>query len=325
MGKTILVTGAAGFIGSHLCEALLDLNCKVIGIDNFDPFYSRREKEMNLNYCKQFPTFFFFEGSAGDSDLLNRIQQPIDVVVHLAAKAGVQPSLKNASSYIETNIGVTNTILEWMHHEQVNKLVFASSSSVYGNNAKIPFEESDPVNEPISPYAFTKRSCEIMNYTYHSLYNFDIINLRFFTVYGERQRPDLAIRKFVHNMFSGKPIILYGDGSSARDYTYYSDTVNGIISAINYICKHEKVWDIVNLGNNSPITLRELVKTVAEVTQIQPVLIYEKMKPGDVNITYANIDRGKKILNYQPQVPLHIGIENFVNWYRKLYLEAGDL
>ena len=320
MSKTILVTGAAGFIGSHLCEALLKLNYTVIGIDNFDSFYSRSEKESNLVVCRQTSSFIFLEGNAGDLQLLNKVKQQPEAVVHLAAKAGVQPSLKNPLAYIETNIGVTNVLLEWMRSREINKFVFASSSSVYGNNAKIPFDESDPVDEPISPYAFTKRSCEIMNYTYHSLYGFDIINLRFFTVYGERQRPDLAIRKFVHNVFAGKPITMYGDGNSARDYTYYSDTVSGIISAIKYICERKSVWEILNLGNNTPVSLRELVNTIAEVTQVQPKVIYEDVKLGDVNITYANIEKGGSLLNYQPKVNLTTGISRFVEWYKQIYV-----
>jgi UDP-glucuronate 4-epimerase len=316
MSKTILVTGAAGFIGSHLCEALLRLNHTVIGIDNFDPFYPREEKEINLNNCRQSNKFRFLEGNAGDTLLLNSIREKIDVIVHLAAKAGVQPSLKNAPAYIETNIGVTNALLEWMKQKKMHKLVFASSSSVYGNNTKIPFEEKDAVNEPISPYAFTKRSCEIMNYTYHSLYGFDIVNLRFFTVYGERQRPDLAIRKFVHNIYSGKPITVYGDGKSARDYTYYSDTVDGVVAAIDYVINHANVWEIVNLGNNSPVQLIDLINTISLVTGIEPRLVYEEMKPGDVNITYASIEKATRMLGYNPETNLKDGLRNFIEWYR---------
>ena len=297
-------------------------NYKVIGIDNFDAFYSRGEKENNLTGCRQFSNFIFLEGNAGDFQLLNGLQQLPDVVVHMAAKAGVLPSLKNPQAYIETNIGVTNNLLEWMSSKQINKLVFASSSSVYGNNAKVPFDETDPVNEPISPYAFTKRSCELMNYAYHELYSFDIINLRFFTVYGERQRPDLAIRKFVHNVLAAKPITIYGDGSSARDYTYYSDTVSGIISAINYVVENENVWEIVNLGNHSPVSLTELVNTIAEVTEVKPTLIYEDMKPGDVNITYANIEKGRALLNYAPKVDLRTGLGRFVEWYKQMYVDT---
>lgn len=322
MEKTILVTGAAGFIGSHLCEALLALDYKVYGIDNFDHFYNRSEKERNIDSCLKSSKFVFIEGDAGDIELLNGIAVKIDIVVHLAAKAGVLPSLKDPIAYIRNNIAVTNIILEWMHHRHLKKLVFASSSSVYGNNALIPFSEDDPVNGPISPYAFTKRSCELMNYTYHNLYGFDVVNLRFFTVYGERQRPDLAIRKFVNNIFNDKPITIYGDGSTARDYTYFADTVNGIISAIHYLDKHEKVWEIINLGNHTPVKLIDLVNAIGEVVGKQPKLIYEDFKPGDVNITYANIDKAKAILGYNPETGLKEGLQNFVDWYQRHYGEV---
>jgi UDP-glucuronate 4-epimerase len=316
--KRILVTGAAGFIGSHLCEALLKEGYLVTGIDNFDPFYNKEIKKRNLVSALGSPAFSFVEGDAGDINLLNGLPQ-IDIVVHLAAKPGVLPSIKNPAAYIKVNIETTNNILEWMKHRKMNKLVFASSSSVYGNNAKIPFEETDRVNEPISPYAFSKRSCELMNYTYHQLYQFDIINLRFFTVYGERQRPDLAIHKFVHAIFSGKPITIYGDGKTARDYTYYSDTVQGVVSAIKYVDQQENVWKTFNLGNNNPVYLVDLIDTIARAAAIKPQLIFEDMKPGDVNITYANIDAAKKTLGYAPHVSLETGITNFIHWYKEIY------
>jgi nucleoside-diphosphate-sugar epimerase len=315
--KSILVTGAAGFIGSHLCEALLKAGYSVTGIDNFDTFYSREIKESNLQIALKHPQFLFIEGDAGDEKILQTIRHKIDIVVHLAAKPGVLPSIKNPPAYIKTNIELTNNLLEWMHKQEIKKLVFASSSSVYGNNAKIPFEETDNVNEPISPYAFTKRSCELMNYTYHTLYNFDIVNLRFFTVYGERQRPDLAIHKFVHNILEGKPITIYGDGKTARDYTYYADIVKGVMTAIEYVDSNNNVWETFNLGNHKPVYLIDLIKTISGVSKAEPILIYEDMKPGDVNITYASIDRANKFLGYQPQVSLETGIRNFIKWYKK--------
>ncbi|MEO6347930.1 MAG: NAD-dependent epimerase/dehydratase family protein [Aquaticitalea sp.] len=317
MKNSILVTGAAGFIGSHLCEALLKIGYTVIGIDNFDSFYDRKIKEQNLNCSLQHPDFTFIEGDAGDKNLLISISAKIDIVVHLAAKAGVLPSLNNPQAYIKTNIALTNNLLEWMKEKDLKKLVFASSSSVYGNNSKIPFEEADGVNEPISPYAFSKRSCELMNYTYHSLYGFDIINLRFFTVYGERQRPDLAIHKFVHNILEGKPIKIYGDGKTARDYTYYADTVDGVLSAINYIETNSGVWDTFNLGNHNPVYLIDLINTISSVCKVDPILVFEDMKPGDVNITYASIEKAAKVLGYNPRVEIKTGIENFVKWYKE--------
>ena len=314
----IFVTGAAGFIGSHLCEALLHLGHAVVGIDNFDPFYSVDIKHRNLEAIKNHPNFHLIKGDAGDKDLLNTIEHNVDMVVHLAAKAGVQPSLKNPMNYIQTNIEVTNTLLEWMKQNSIKKFVFASSSSVYGNNSKIPFEEKDGVNEPISPYAFSKRSCELMNYTYHSLYGIDMINLRFFTVYGERQRPDLAIHKFVRSIFEGRPITIYGDGKTARDYTYWSDTIAGVVAAVHHLQQHQNVWDTFNLGNHHPVYLIDLVQTISKVAGKEPILVYEDMKPGDVNITYANIDRAGQVLGYYPKVDLETGITNFVRWYKEL-------
>jgi UDP-glucuronate 4-epimerase len=322
MQKNILVTGAAGFIGSHLCEALLKQGYKVYGLDNFDSFYGRQEKKRNLELCFESTNFIFLEGDAGDTVLLNSIEENIDVVAHLAAKAGVLPSLKDPAAYIRNNIEVTNALLEWMRHRQINKLVFASSSSVYGNNTTIPFGEEDAVNGPISPYAFTKRSCELMNFTYHSLYGFNIINLRFFTVYGERQRPDLAIRKFVDNIFKDKPITIYGDGSTARDYTYFADTVSGILAAITYVEQNEKVWEIINLGNHTPVKLIDLVHAIAHAAGKEPRLVYENPKPGDVDITFASIEKAKKMLNYLPETRLEEGLKNFVQWYQKLHQEV---
>ena len=311
------MTGAAGFIGSHLCESLLAKNYNVTGIDNFDPFYSQRIKEDNLQPALQHPNYRFIQGDAGSIDILNQISDSVDVVVHLAAKAGVLPSLKNPNLYIKANIEVTNNILEWMRSNKVKKLVFASSSSVYGNNTKTPFEETDSVNEPISPYAFTKRSCELMNYTYHTLYGMDILNLRFFTVYGERQRPDLAIRKFVHLISNGLPIHVYGDGTTARDYTYCLDTVSGIVSAIDYVNSRTGVYEIFNLGNNQPVSLMELIQTIAKVCQKEPHLVFEEKKLGDVDITYASIEKAKLHLKYQPETLLEEGISRFVSWYKE--------
>jgi UDP-glucuronate 4-epimerase len=314
--KSILVTGAAGFIGSHLCEALLKAGEKVIGIDNFDPFYNPLIKQRNLQSLKGDPHFVFIEGDAGDTALLARISQPIDLVVHLAAKPGVLPSIKNPLAYIDGNIRVTNCLLEWMKERPVKKLVFASSSSVYGNNNKIPFDEEDKVSFPISPYALTKKSCELMNHIYHSLYQMDIVNLRFFTVYGERQRPDLAIHKFVRMIFEGKPVTVYGDGKTARDYTYYSDTVSGIMAAIDFVHTQENVYETINLGNHHPVFLIDLVQTIATVAGKPLHLVYEDMKPGDVNITYAKIDKARRLLGYQPQFEMEQGIKNFIDWYK---------
>ncbi len=316
MAKVILVTGAAGFIGSHLCEKLLAEGYRVIGIDNFDPFYPKKYKEQNITKCLQHPLFRLISKDAGDPAVLYEINETIDAVIHLAAKAGVQPSLKNPKQYIDSNISVTNNVLEWMRTKGMKKLIFASSSSVYGNSLQTPFHEKQSTDTAFSPYAFTKKACEVMNYTYHSLFDIDVINLRFFTVYGERQRPDLAIHKFVANILAGKPIYMYGDGSSARDYTYYADTVSGIFAALQYIFNHVKVYEIINLGNSKPIQLIELIQTIASVTGVEPIIIQDIDKPGDVAITYAAVDHAKELLDYQPTTTMQDGITNFVAWYK---------
>ena len=266
MKNRILLTGAAGFIGSHVAEYFIGKGFSVYGIDNFDDFYPRAIKEHNLKNMLSYPGFTFTEGDITDKATLAKLPDNIDSVIHLAAKAGVRPSIQNPSAYIQNNITGTWNILEWMKHRKISKMVFASSSSVYGNNPKTPFSESDNVDNPISPYAFTKKSCELMNYTYHHLYNMDILNLRFFTVYGERQRPDLAIYKFIDATLEDKSITLYGDGSTARDYTYVKDIVTGVASAFDYVQAGKNIYDIINLGNNKPVKLMELVDMIYEIT-----------------------------------------------------------
>jgi nucleoside-diphosphate-sugar epimerase len=311
----ILVTGAGGFIGSHLCEKLLGMGYRVAGVDNFDLFYSRSEKEKNLSISKLHSNFTFHEFDISDSAAYSVLKEDYDAVIHLAAKAGVIPSLSNPSSYIQSNVLATNVLLEWIRQRKISKFIFASSSSVYGNNLKTPFCESNPVDFPISPYAFTKRSCELMNYTYHHLYNIDVINLRFFTVYGERQRPDLAIRKFTKNILEEIPIVIYGDGQTARDYTYCADIINGITLALEYIITKSGTFEIVNLGNNSPIKLGHLIKTICDKLQKDAIIHNDAMRPGDVDITFANIDKAQSLFGYYPSTSIELGIEKFVNWY----------
>ena len=320
--QTILVTGCAGFIGSHVCERLLDLGYKVIGIDNFDDFYSRELKEKNLSIFKERDRFLFLELDLSEKGAFTQLKDSIDVVIHLAAKAGVLPSLNNPAAYINVNIAGTNLLLDFMVERGIKKLLFASSSSVYGNNTKTPFCESDEVNGPISPYAFTKRSCELMNYSYHNLYDMDIINLRFFTVYGPRQRPDLAIHKFFKLIYDKRAIQQYGDGSSARDYTFVDDTVSGILGALDYINSHNKIFEIVNLGNSSPISLKELIASIYDSIGLASNIEQQDMKPGDVNITYANIEKAKAMFNYQPQTTLKAGLESFKSWFQEEYGKA---
>ena len=241
----------------------------------------------------------------------------VDTVIHLAAKAGVLPSLKDAESYIQTNITGTNHILELMKERGISKMLFASSSSVYGNNASIPFSEDDATNEPISPYAFTKRACELMNYSYHHLYKLDILNLRLFTVYGPRQRPDLAIHKFIKLIDRNEGITMYGDGSTARDYTYVGDTVQGFVKALEYIHSTTGIYNTVNLGNHNPVKLNHLIATIGSVMGKTPNIKTLPMQPGDVQITYANIDKAKALFGYEPNTNLETGLTRFIEWYNE--------
>ncbi|CAN5428929.1 GDP-mannose 4,6-dehydratase [soil metagenome] len=313
----VLLTGCAGFIGSHLTERLLAEGHMVTGIDNFDPFYPRAAKEANLKLLVPQVNFRFIEVDLVDTEAVMALDVKADVVIHLAAKAGVLPSLKDPVAYIDTNIKATNNLLEWMRKEGINKMLFASSSSVYGNNKKVPFSETDTVDEQISPYAFTKRGCELMNYSYHHLYGFDILNLRLFTVYGPRQRPDLAIHKFVKMIKAGEPITMYGDGSTARDYTFVGDTVDGFMKALQYVMGHNKVYEIINLGNNGPVKLSDLINAIYTAVGAQPNIIPMPMQPGDVDITYADIAKAQQLLGYQPITALQEGLNQFINWYNE--------
>ncbi len=316
MSKTILITGAAGFIGSHLAGRLLASGYRVLGLDNFDPFYSRRCKEENIREITSDPNFEFIEGNAGAGADLDHFSAVPDAVIHLAASAGVQPSLRTPDLYIENNILNTNRLLEWMRRTQVRKLLFASSSSVYGNNSQVPFTEDSKTCEPVSPYACTKKACELMNYTYHRLYGMDVINLRFFTVYGERQRPDLAIHKFVDRILKKKPVHLYGDGSTARDYTYQADIIKGVHAALEYVLLQQQLFETINLGNHQPVNLKQLVATIEQVLGVAAQVIYEEKKPGDVDFTCADISKARNLLGYHPATSLAAGISAFVHWYQ---------
>lgn len=311
--KSVLITGCAGFVGSSLAEALLSEGFKVTGVDNFDHFYSRKIKEDNLQNCLANSLFNFYEVDICDG--LNTIKENIDIIIHLAAKTGVRPSIADPSGYIDNNINGTQKVLEFMNERRIKKLIFASSSSVYGNNKNIPFRESDNVDTPISHYAFTKKACELLIHTYHNLYQIDAINLRLFTVYGPRQRPDLAIHKFVKSICNNKPVEIYGDGNTARDYTYISDIVQGFYNAINFIRKNNNVYLTLNLGNSSPVKLIDLVNIIYKKLNKQPILIHKPMQTGDVNMTYADITQAQNLINYQPQTDIEKGIEGFIKWY----------
>ncbi|PKQ63480.1 epimerase [Labilibaculum filiforme] len=313
--KSILITGCAGFIGSHLTEKFLELGYRVIGIDNFDPFYPKRIKEGNMNSFRSKATFTFYEIDLRVDSSLDLIEESIDLVVHLAGKAGVRPSIENPQAYINSNITASRNVLDFMRKKRIKKLAFASSSSIYGNNKEVPFSESHNVDHVISPYAFSKKSCEILNHSYHHLYDLDIINMRFFTVFGPRQRPDLAIHKFLKLFRNKQAIPMFGDGSTARDYTYVDDTVDGIVKCCKYLFDHEEVFETLNLGNSYPILLRDMINVIAKMAKCEVQINKLPMQAGDVDQTYADISRAKEVVGYNPQVSFEEGIKRFVDWF----------
>ncbi|MDQ0359813.1 SDR family NAD(P)-dependent oxidoreductase [Breznakia pachnodae] len=324
IGKMILVTGAAGFVGSHLSEKLLSMGHDVISIDNFNDYYDPKLKEKNLKSIEKVALdnnviFKMYKGDIRDSDLIDKVfkeNAQISSIVSLAANAGVRPSIENPNYYVDVNlVGLTN-LLEIAKNCKIKNFVFISSSSVYGNNKKVPFSEKDSVDEPISPYAATKKAGELLCYTYHHLFKMNIACLRYFTVYGPRQRPDLAINKFTKLMIDKKPIPMYGDGSTARDYTFVSDIVEGTLLALDYVSqKNKEIFDIFNLGGSNPITLLDLINEIGEKLNIKPLINQLPMQPGDVNITYSDYSHAKKTLGYNPKVKIDAGIAKFVKWY----------
>lgn len=311
---TILVTGAAGFIGSSLCDALLKQGECLIGIDNFDDFYARKIKENNIKDCLENANFKFYEADLTNSGSIENIFRgnSISQVVHLAAKAGVRPSIEHPLDYCQTNIIGSMNILEMMRRYNVHKLVFASSSSVYGNCRADIFSEDLKVSEPISPYAASKSALEQFIYTYGKLFNLQAVCLRFFTVYGPRQRPDLAIHKFTRLIDEGKAIPMFGDGSSKRDYTYIDDIVSGICAAINYT---QTPYEIINLGGGEPVTLRQMIAAIEKNLGKEAIINHLPPQPGDVDKTAADIRKAQKLLGYEPLTNFEQGIRNFVFWY----------
>jgi len=314
----VLITGAAGFIGSHLVERLLARGERVIGIDNFDPFYSPEEKWQNLAAALRHPAFRLIEADCAELDELERAlgDSHVDVVVHLAAKAGVRPSIQDPLGYVRANLLGTQAMLELARRRGVGRFVFASSSSVYGNNEKVPFSEDDPVEHPISPYAATKRAGELLCHTYHHLFGLSIVCLRFFTVYGPRQRPDLAIHKFTRLISEGRPIPVFGDGSTRRDYTYVDDILQGIEGALRVTEGVAPRFEIVNLGESETTTLARLIELISGAVGREPVIDRQPLQPGDVERTYADIDRAKALLGYAPTTKVEEGIPRFVEWFR---------
>ncbi len=311
----ILLTGGAGFIGSSLADRLIENNIKIFCLDNFNTFYDPSVKKNNIRQHLGSKNFTLIKGDILDKKLLDEVfsRNNFDIIIHLAAMAGVRPSIENSLLYEKVNIEGTLNILESMKKYQIKKMLFASSSSVYGGNEKVPFSETDNVDRPVSPYAATKKACELLCYNYHHLYNFDIYCLRFFTVYGPRQRPEMAIHKFTRQIYSGQNITVFGDGSSSRDYTYIDDIINGLINCIDRL----KSYEIINLGNSSPIKLMELVKLILSISGKKAEMIIEKPKPGDVFTTYADISKAKKIIDFKPQTSIEEGLKKFIKWYEE--------
>jgi UDP-glucuronate 4-epimerase len=313
MKKRILVTGAAGFIGSNLIDRLLSGGgYSVIGVDNFDPFYPRAQKEKNIEPFAGDRNFRFYEGDIRNTSDLDALDD-IDVIVHLAAKAGVRPSIKDPILYQEVNVAGTQNLLEFARRRGIKHFVFASSSSVYGINSNVPWTENEKLM-PISPYASTKLSCEMLGHVYSHLYGIRFLALRFFTVYGPGQRPDLAIHKFFRAITNSQPISVFGDGSTSRDYTYVEDTVAGIESAILY---ESSDFEIINLGNHRTITLSDLIHSIEECCGKKAVINRQPDQPGDVPQTYADIAKARKLLKYNPLTDIKTGLDNFYSWYQR--------
>jgi len=315
--STILVTGGAGFIGSHLCERLLGDRNKVICLDNFDSFYNPNIKIKNVEGVKKkFPELF--ELVTGDIRNPDHLQEAlrkhrVDFVVHLAARAGVRPSISDPLLYQDVNIRGTVVLLEACRAYGIKNFIFASSSSVYGENLRVPFTEKDLDIQPISPYGATKRAGELLCYSYHHLYGMNIACLRIFTAYGPRQRPEMAIHKFTRLIDQGEKIPIYGDGSSRRDYTYIDDLMDGILAVIRY----HKGFEIYNLGEFQTTSLKELIRLIEEAFDKKATIEMLEPQPGDVSVTYADITKAKRMLKYQPGVKMEEGIKRFVEWYKK--------
>lgn len=314
--KCVLVTGGAGFIGSHLCERLVRQDIQAVCLDNFDDFYDPAIKRRNIISLVSSPRFEEVEGDIRDLvDLRNLCKlRSFDAVVHLAARAGVRPSLENPLLYEDVNVRGTLNVLEVCREFRIRNLIFASSSSVYGDTARVPFSETDPADFPISPYGATKRAGELLCYTYHRLYHIDVTCLRFFTAFGPRQRPEMAIHKFTRLVDQGKVLPMYGQGGSRRDYTYIDDVIDGLFKAL----LRNRGYEIYNIGESRTTRLIDLVRVIEKALNKKAVIEKLPDQPGDVPITHANIDKARERLGYQPRFTLEEGISRFVEWYRNL-------
>lgn len=317
MTAHVLVTGGAGFIGSHLTHRLLGRGDRVTVLDDFNDFYDPRRKWANVAEFEDRADYTLVEGDIRDADLVDDLfrKSRFDLVVHLAARAGVRPSLKEPILYEDTNCIGTLRLLEASRLHGPDVFIFGSSSSVYGINQKVPFSETDEINKPISPYATTKRAGELLCFNYHHLYGMSIACLRFFTVYGPAQRPEMAIHKFTDLLARGEAVTMYGDGSSRRDYTYIDDIIDGVVAAMD----KRLPFEILNLGGAETTALADLIEWIAEELAVEPRIEYLPDQPGDVPITYADVDKANRLLGYSPKVPIREGIKRFVAWYRDHY------
>ena len=317
--KRILITGGAGFIGSHLVDRLLNSDVEQITVvDDFNDFYEPDIKRANIRAHLNNPRYQLVEADIRDAKALEQslANTQFDCIVHLAARAGVRPSLDQPRLYNETNVNGTLNLLELARQQGIKQFVFGSSSSVYGINAKVPFSEDDPIRQPISPYAATKGAGELLCHSYSHLYAIRCVCLRFFTVYGPRQRPDLAIHKFARLISEGKPIPVFGDGTTRRDYTYIDDIIDGVVAAINY---DQSDYEVINLGESRTVELRELIALLEKELDAHAVIDRQPAQPGDVPQTFADITKARKLLGYNPQTQIEEGLRKFVDWFR------GDL
>ena len=313
----ILVTGGAGFIGSHLVDRLLaDGDARMTVVDNFNDFYDPAIKRANISAHRRREEFELVEADIADSRAMNDLfaRAGFDCVVHLAARAGVRPSLEDPLAYEETNVRGTFVLLEAARRNRVPRFILGSSSSVYGVNSKVPFSEDDPIASPISPYAATKIAAEAACHVYSHLYDLQVVCLRFFTVYGSRQRPDLAIHKFARLISQGQPIPIFGDGSTRRDYTYIDDIISGVVAAMTY---EQSRFEVINLGESRTVELRELIELLEVALGKRVMIDYQPMQPGDVPVTYADISKARRLLAYDPQTNIELGIERFIDWFKK--------
>jgi UDP-glucuronate 4-epimerase len=311
-----LVTGGAGFIGSHVCERLLKIGHAVWVLDDLNDFYDPRIKRRNLSDIQSLARpFEFVQTDLTDRASVDELfaETKFDQIIHLAARAGVRPSIEEPARYQRSNVEGTVNLLEAARRQGCKKITMASSSSVYGVNAKVPFTERDPIFSAISPYAASKIACEALGHVYHHLYGMDVVMLRFFTAYGPRQRPDLAVHKFTRLIHEGEPIPVFGDGSTARDYTFISDIVDGVIACT----EKELGFEIINLGESQTVMLRQLIELIESALGKKAVIDRKPVQPGDVPITYADISKARAKLGYEPRVKIEAGIPTFVDWFLK--------